>query len=156
MFLRCASDMLVANNTFHDLDGFAFSIGADSSNFSGSIGGLRIVNNIISLNGTGAKVFGLTTSLPDSVSIDHNLARTSGVYATLPDGRSTTQPDTFTSWTGFQAHGISGAPAFVDAGGHDYRLKSDSPAIDIGVRVAGVSDSWAGDGPDLGRYERLP
>jgi len=156
MFLRCASNMLVANNTLHDLDGFAFSIGADSSNFSGSIGGLRVVNNIISLTGTGAKVFGLTTSLPGSVSIDHNLARTSGVYATLSDGRSTSDAGTFTSWTGYQQHGISGAPSFVSASGHDYRLKSDSPAIDVGAKVAGVSDTWAGDGPDVGRYERLP
>ena len=156
MFLRCAADMVVAHNTFHDLDGFAFAIGADSANFSGSIGGLRIVNNIITLNGTGAKVFGLTTALPDSVEIDHNLARTSGVYATLADGRRTSDPATFSEWTGYQRHQDLSSPGFVDAGARDYRLKSTSPAVDAGIRVPGVSDTWAGEAPDLGRYERLP
>ncbi len=156
MFLRCAADMTVANNTFHELDGFVFSIGMDSSHFSGSIGGLRVINNIVSVTGTGAKIFGLTTSLPDSVSIDHNLARTSGSYASLADGRSTRDADTFTTWTGYQAHAVNGSPQFVDGGAHDYHLKSGSPAIDAGVRLAGVSDSWSGSAPDLGRYERAP
>ena len=110
MFLRCAADMLVANNTLYDIDGFVFSIGMDSSNFSGSIAGLRVVNNIISVTGTGAKVFGLTTALPSSVVIDHNLARTSGVYASLPDGRSTSDPATFHAWTGYQQHEVSASP----------------------------------------------
>jgi hypothetical protein len=48
------------------------------------------------------------------------------------------------------------APGFVDAAGQDCRLTSASPAIDVGIRVPGVTDTWAGDGPDLGRYERLP
>ena len=138
MFLRCAADMVVANNTFHDLDGFAFSIGADSANFSGSIGGLRIVNNIITLNGTGAKVFGLTTALPDSVSIDHNLARTSGVYATLADGRRTSDPPGRSAiGPAISGTGLSGPPDFVDGSGHDYRLEVSSPAIDAGTRVPG-------------------
>ena len=107
MFLRCALNMVVAHNTFHDVEGFVFSIGYDSANFSGAIDGLRVVDNIISLNGTGAKVFGLTSSLPASVRIDYDLARTSGVYATLADGRSTRDPAQFTQWTGYQSHGIS-------------------------------------------------
>ena len=156
MFLRCAADMVVAHNTFHDLDGFVFAIGTDSSNFSGSIAGLRVVNNIVSVTGTGAKVFGLTTALPDSVSIDHNLARTIGTYASLADGRSTSDPATFSTWTGYQRHGLSSSPGFVDGSAHDYRLKSTSPAVDAGVPVPGISDTWAGDAPDLGRFERLP
>ncbi len=132
MFLRCATNMVVANNTFDEVEGFVFSIGMDSSNFSGSIAGLKVVNNIVLETGTGAKVFGLTTALPDSVTIDHNLARTSGVYASLSDGRSTSDPDTFSTWTGYQQHGLSSSPDFVDAASHDYRLKSSSPAVDAG------------------------
>ncbi|MBX3029583.1 MAG: right-handed parallel beta-helix repeat-containing protein [Chloroflexi bacterium] len=154
MFLRCSTDMLVAHNTFHDLDGFAFAIGTDSANFSGSLDGLTIVNNIISFEGSGAKVFGLVTALPSSVTIDRNLTRTTGTYATLADGRKTSDPATFATWTGFQTHGISGDPRFRDAAGRDYRLRAASPAIDAGKRVPGVSDSWAGAAPDLGRYER--
>jgi len=156
MFLRCALGMVVAHNTFHDVEGFVFSIGYDSANFSGAIDGLRVVDNIISMNGTGAKVFGLTSSLPGSVQIDYNLARTSGVYATLADGRSTRSANQFEQWTGYQAHGVSAAPGFVDAASHDYRLSADSPAVDAGIPVAGISDSWSGQAPDLGRYERLP
>jgi len=91
-----------------------------------------------------------------TVDIDHNLARTNGVYASLSDGRSKSDPDTFTTWTGYQQHGLSSSPGFVDGSAHDYRLKSTSPAIDAGIRVPGITDTWAGDAPDLGRYERLP
>jgi parallel beta-helix repeat protein len=154
MFLRCARDMVVAHNTFHDLDGFVFSIGADSGTYSGAIDGLVVVNNIASMNGTGAKIFGIMTTPPASVRIDYNLARTSGNYATLADGRVTTDPALFASWTGYQAHGVAAVPGFVDPSGHDYRLQADSPAGDAGVVVAGISAPWTGSAPDIGRHER--
>jgi hypothetical protein len=146
--------MVVAHNTFHDLDGFVFSIGADSGTFSGAIDGLTVVNNIASMNGTGAKIFGIVTALPASVRIDFNLARTSGNYATLPDGRVTTDPAQFVAWTGYQAHGEAGAPSFVDPAAHDYRLQAGSPAVDAGMVVSGISSPWAGSAPDIGRHER--
>jgi hypothetical protein len=154
MFLRCAGDMVVAHNTFHDLDGFVFSIGSDSRNFSGAIDGLRILDNIVSMTGTGAKIFGIMSTLPATVVIDYNLTRTSGTFATMYDGRSTTEPATFTSWTGEQVHGVVAGPGFVDAAARDYRLTAGSVAIDAGVIVPGVSDPWVGAGPDIGRYER--
>jgi hypothetical protein len=103
------------------------------------------------MNGTGAKIFGIVTALPASVRIDFNLARTSGQYATLFDGRVTSDPAVFTVWTGYQVHGVRGAPSFVDAAGRDYRLRGDSPAVDA---VAGISAPVAGAAPDVGRYER--
>ncbi len=76
IFLRCGRDMLIAHNTFNDLEGFVFSIGYDSSRFSGVIDDLRIVDNIASMIGTGAKIFGIESTLPGNLQIDYNLART--------------------------------------------------------------------------------
>jgi parallel beta-helix repeat protein len=153
-FIRCGTNMIVANNTFVDIEGFVFSIGMDSSNFSGGIDGARIVNNLVSVTGTGARVFGLTTALPASVVIDYNLIRTTGQVTLMADGRSTNDMATFTSWTGYQVHGISADARFVDAANRDYRLTASSPAVDSALRVAGITDSWSGANPDIGRYER--
>ena len=155
MFLRCGEGMLVANNTFVDIEGFVFSIGSDSATYSGRIDGLRIANNVIDVTGTGAKVYGMVTAMPDSVRINGNLVRTCGKVATMPDGRRTTSLATFSSWTGYEARGISADPRFTDRAGRDYSLQSGSPAIDAGMVIADVSDVYSGTGPDLGRYERL-
>jgi hypothetical protein len=155
MFLRCGEGMLVANNTLVDLEGFVFSIGSDSRTYSGRIDGLRVLNNVIDVNGTGAKVYGLVTNLPASATVDHNLVRTTGNVATLPDGRKTTSQSTFTAWTGYDSHGIQAAPQFIDRAGRDYALSSDSPAVDAAKVVSGVSDVYSGSGPDMGALERL-
>jgi hypothetical protein len=154
VFIRCGDNMLVANNTFVDIEGFVFSIGYDSSNYSASIEGLRVVNNVVSMTQSGAKIFGLTTALPASVVIDYNLIRTAGQVASLSDGRVTSDMATFTEWTGYQVHGISADARFVDAANRDYRLTASSPAVDSALRLAGISDSWSGTDPDMGRYER--
>ena len=100
--------MLVANNTFVDLYGVVFVVGYDSANFSGSIDGMRIVNNIASMS-SGAKIFNVSTAL-STVTIDYNLAWTTGAYGSTPDGRSTTSAATFNSWTGYQANGVNKQP----------------------------------------------
>jgi parallel beta-helix repeat protein len=153
-FIRCGTDMLVANNTFVGIQGFVFSIGTESSRFAGALNGLQVVNNLVDVQNTGARVFGLTTSLPSSVRIDFNLARTSGQLAMLPDGRTTSDPATFTAWTGYQANGVSGDPRFVDSGSDDYAVRATSPAVDAGTRVAGITTAWSGSAPDIGRFER--
>jgi parallel beta-helix repeat protein len=153
-FIRCGTDMIVANNTFVGIEGFVFSIGTDSSRFSGALDGLEVVNNLVDVEATGARVFGLTTDLPSSVRIDYNLARTSGQLAMLPDGRSTSDPDTFTAWTGYQVHGLAGNPRFTDPGDEDYSLRATSPAVDAGTQVDGITDIFSGAGPDIGRFER--
>jgi parallel beta-helix repeat protein len=153
LFLRCATNMLVANNTFVDLDAFVFSFGG-SSKYAGGMDNLRVVNNVVSMTGTGAKVFGIVSALPTNAVIDHNLAITSGQIASLPDGRATTSLATFASWTGFETHGVATSAAFVDAAGRDYRLMGVSPAVDAGTDVRGITDSWSGLAPDMGRFER--
>ena len=58
--------------------------------------------------------------------------------------------------TPYEDHGVTGDPRFVDRAAHDYHLKSGSPAIDAGVAVSGVSDTWNGAAPDIGRFESTP
>ena len=45
-------------------------------------------------------------------------------------------------------------PQFVDDPSGDYRLGASSELIDVGVLVAGVTDTYGVGGPEIGRYER--
>jgi hypothetical protein len=51
------------------------------------------------------------------------------------------------------SHNIKQDPEFVDEGGNDYRLTSDSPCIDEGKKISGINDDYLGDGPDIGAFE---
>ena len=153
MILRCASSSLIANNTFDGLDTFAFYV-TGSGSFAGSIGGLRIENNIV-LRG---RSYSLGTALPGSLVIDHNLDFPGGSTAEYADhlafveGHGNTDSlAEFRSWTGFDAHGIQANPRLVDRAKHDYRLRAGSPAIDAGARI-GIA--YVGKAPDIGRFER--
>jgi hypothetical protein len=154
MVLRCASNTLIANNTFHDTQYFVFDISHNRGNWGGSTEGLQIVNNVIWVS-TG-KVYGIETDpLPSSVVIDHNLVYHSGTgYIATVMGRGATSLAAFRSMTGFEAHGLQAHPRFVDAAAHDYRLLPDSPAIDSGRYVSGVTEGSTGAGPDRGALER--
>ena len=57
---------------------------------------------------------------------------------------------------GFEEHGISAEPGFVDPAGGDFRLRPDSPAIDRGVRIPNINDDFAGSAPDIGAFEYRP
>ena len=148
MFLRCATNMLIAHNTFQGLL-FGFSLGSDSPTYSGKTDGMRIVNNIVDL-GSG-KPYGVVTDLPATVVINYNLVHGTSVVATWPGG-STTSLAMFTAMTGYEQQGRWGDPAFVSA--EDLHLTADSPAVDLGMVLPGVNDGWTGAGPDAGAYER--
>jgi parallel beta-helix repeat protein len=153
MVLRCASNTLVANNTFYDIQYFVFAISHNRSGWGGSIEGLRIVNNVISGS---AKVYGIDSEVPASVVIDNNVVQRtgSGHIATVYGYGGTTSWATFRSWTGFESRGQATDPRFVDVSANDYRLAADSPAVDRAMHVAGVTDTFHGAGPDVGFYER--
>jgi hypothetical protein len=44
-------------------------------------------------------------------------------------------------------------PRFFDLGAVDFRLQGDSPAIDHGVEIPGITDGFVGLAPDSGAYE---
>ncbi len=153
LILRCASNTLVANNTFYGLDSFVYDVTASAQSFGGSIDGLRIENNVAL--STGPKVYSIDSALPSSVTIDRDLAwNSSGGYIGYVYGHGNTSSlATVTSWTGIEKTGIQADPGFVDGAAADFDLASGSPAIDRGLLIPGVTDGYLGGGPDLGRYE---
>ena len=44
-------------------------------------------------------------------------------------------------------------PRFVDPAGLDYRLQSNSPAVDAGKVIPGYTDGYVGTAPDIGAFE---
>ena len=153
LILRCASRMLVANNTFDDLDRFVFDVTAKDQPLAGPVDGLRIANNIAVSRAD--KVFSIDSALPSSVRIDRNLAynRRGGYVAYVVDRGNTRSLGEFTAWTGFERTGLSADPRFRDPRRRDYRLSRGSPAIGRGLRIRGVTPRSRGR-PDLGRYPR--
>lgn len=154
MVLRCASNTLVANNTFHDIQYFVFDLSHNKGSWGGSIEGLQVVNNAVWI--ASGKVYGIETALPASVTVDHNLVINAGTgYLATVAGRGGTRDlATFRGWTGLEIHGIQADPGFVDAAKFDFRLRADSPGVDTGRFVAGVTEGYAGAAPDRGAFER--
>ena len=82
----------------------------------------------------------------------------------------TTNPDIYVKWAnvrydsreqwvkarGFEKHGISVEPGFVDPASGDFHLKPDSPCIDAGVRIPNINDDFTGRAPDMGCFEFTP
>ncbi len=58
------------------------------------------------------------------------------------------------SATGFEAGGRAGDPLFVNAAAGDWSLAAGSPALDGGMRLPGINDTFAGAAPDIGAHER--
>lgn len=63
---------------------------------------------------------------------------------------------TFSAATNQEPDGLVGAPNLVDAAGGDFRLRSDSAAIDRGEPLPGINDGYVGTRPDLGAFEFDP
>jgi hypothetical protein len=153
LYLRCASNMLIANNTFHNLDWWVYAIDLGSTTYSGAIDGIKIVNNIHQMNSS--KIYGFGANIPlSTMTIDYNLDYNPGnLIATMygKTGMSTTAAMATT--TGKQTHGVNAAPGFVNAGSRDYRLTSSSAAINEGTVWSPVTNGYNGTAPDMGRHE---
>lgn len=133
LILRCASEMVVANNTLDDLDKFAIDVTAAARSFGGSIEGLRVISNI-AVSGAD-KLLSIDSALPPSVVIDDNLVfNRAGGYVGYVFGRGNTRSlSTFVAWTGRQASGIQTDPLFLDPAGADYRLRAATPRATWGA-----------------------
>jgi parallel beta-helix repeat protein len=156
LILRCASSSLVAHNTFDALDNFVYDLSHNRGEYGASIEGLRILNNIHVYG----RVYVIENDLPVSVIIDHNLlynpgsASQYGEYLAYVDGFGNTDSlAEFTSWTGYEQHGMCVNPLFVAYAQRNYALTAASPAIDAGVIL---SEPFLGLAPDLGRFEFIP
>ena len=135
LILRCASSSLIANNTFSDLDDFVYYL-TQSGAFAGSIGSLRILNNIQAQ--TSAKVYSFDAGLPSTMQVDYNLSynASSGSIAWVSGLGNTGSLSTFRTWTGYDLHGRQGKPLFIDS---LLRVASTSPAIDHGTGISGIT-----------------
>jgi len=152
MVLRCASNMLVANNTFAGLQGFVFDLSSGSGAFGGSIDGLRILNNVASISD--GDIYKIETPLPEGVVLDYNLMNDTAP-APFADVMGTDYHTlaSFAASIGQEAHGIAADPLFVFAAAHDYHLAAASPAIDSGMILLGITDGFTGKAPDRGYAE---
>jgi hypothetical protein len=151
LILACASNSLFAYNTLDGFDVSALSIVyMPNYSYQGSLDGLRVEDNVFISNGPAVYYL---DSVPASVTLDYNLAwnRSGGSLAYLV-GSGSKSWSLMRSSTGFETHGLSLDPRFLDGSGHDYHLGATSPAIDAGVLV-GVDDASLGGAPDLGRFE---
>jgi parallel beta-helix repeat protein len=155
VLIACGADSLVANNTLDGFDVAAVSVVSPEGNpFGGSLDGLRVANNI--LRSDGQPLYYLS-HLPSTVEVDGNLLWNSSAGLAYVEGSgSAADLATLQAWTGLEAHGLNADPRFVDAEDGDYRPESDSPAIDRGGRVDGVTDAFVGLAPDVGCYEASP
>ena len=152
MVLRCARGMVVAHNTFDSLTWWAMQLTNKSSSFGNSVAGLTVANNIV----RGIKIFHINTALPASVDLDYNLVWAPDKDVAYVAGHGYTKAlSEFRRWTGYETHGLSAAPDFVDRVAHRYQLSAGSPAIDRGV-VGVVNETFFGSAPDMGRYEYQP
>lgn len=75
------------------------------------------------------------------------------IYSTLQE---------LTAGTGLEAHGVVGAPAFVDSAHANYHLLQGSPGIDVGTLIRGINTPYwtvgrqlmySGLAPDAGAFE---
>ena len=55
--------------------------------------------------------------------------------------------------TSFQTNLTTNNPMFVDPENADFRLLENSPAIDYGTHIPGITDAYIGAAPDAGAYE---
>jgi len=149
LILRCASSSLIANNTFFDLDDFVYYV-TQGGAFAGSIGSLRILNNIAAQPDT--KIYSLQGALPSTLVIDYNLTynASGGSIAWVSAFGNTPLLSVFGSWTGYDRHGRQGDPRILDGQMH---IAGTSPAIDHGTAISGVTGSVLGAAPDIGRWE---
>ena len=88
-----------------------------------------------------------------TVSFDYD-----ALYTTLPGKFVRWERKTYGSLAEFQAagyeeHGLSVDPGFIDEGNADFRLRVDSPLVDRGVHIPGINDGFLGAAPDIGAHE---
>ncbi len=153
MYLRCAGNMLIAHNTFQNLDFWVYAIDRASTSYSGAIDGIRIINNVVSMNS--GKIYSIGANVPMSTyTFDYNLDYNPGHTIAFVSGVGTaTTTAQFTAQTGKQAHGVNAAPSFVNGSAYDFRLTSSSSAINKATNLTGVTGPYVGTAPDIGRFE---
>jgi parallel beta-helix repeat protein len=159
---RAAPNVMIVNNTFYDNAEWGVEIGSPGGTSPGAL----VLNNIFQRNGCRrnpgacrAEGGGSTPGGPNGIGVlNENVAPLEGVRSTCGyvAGFNVTV-DAYGFKTPRNVYDVIADPAFVDADGGDFRLRSGSPAIDAGstgVGSIGLGGSTAPDGrPDSGRID---
>lgn len=104
--------------------------------------------------GTAHALYNTNTDQP--MDVDYDLFWNQGTASLIRWG--TTRYDTLASFsaaTGLNRNGIAADPLLLDPEGRDFTPSESSPAVDAGLIMPGINDSFSGEGPDLGAHERL-
>jgi parallel beta-helix repeat protein len=153
LLFACMSDSEVANNVLHGFDQELIAVvRSPGYAFQGSLDRLRIRNNLLISEGANLYYF---QDVPASVTIDRNLIwnRKNDAMAYVVGVGAIRGYASLRSRLGFERNGVSGDPRVVDLAGRDYHLRASSPAIDRGIVISGLTSSYRGSAPDIGRYE---
>jgi parallel beta-helix repeat protein len=152
IILRCGAGMLIANNSFYDMDYYVYDIDTGGGH-AASIAGFRILNNVNYQLAN--KIYALVTSLPSDAIIDYNVSFTVpfAPFASVPGNGNVTSIASFRSLTGQDTHGNFANPLYANIAGQDFHLTAGSPALNAGTPIAGVTDGYIGRAPDDGAYE---
>jgi hypothetical protein len=126
--------------------------GAPAVHPSGVYSNMHFANNILGAKGA-ATVSDDAGESATGNTFDYDLLTTD--YAALFRWKNTNYSSlsSLRSATGFEMSGRSGDPMFVSSASGDYRLQSDSPAIDGALRLPGINDAFSGAAPDMGAWE---
>jgi hypothetical protein len=117
--------------------------------------GVTILNNIFLDNAGDQIAFSDEGGPVDDIVSDHNvywrsdrgdrlLRFFSDYFADLPDYRAA---------SGLDGASLKADPRLIAPAENNYELMADSPAVDAGVAVPGVTDDSAGAAPDIGVHE---
>lgn len=146
--LRCARNMLVANNTLYNLTDWTYWI-ETRSQYAANIDGLRILNNIAQQSH--ALIYAMS-GVPSSVTIDNNDNYTTSPYAKTDRGQLWTLTSVQAT-LGIDRHSVYANPRLINPTTDNFSLTSTSPAIDRGTYISGVTTNSTGSAPDAGDRE---
>ncbi|MFQ6099424.1 MAG: right-handed parallel beta-helix repeat-containing protein, partial [Armatimonadota bacterium] len=136
VMLHGGSDNVVANNVIVDAGGYAVEVAPIREPVTGNL----VRRNIIVCDGDRAFVYRCTRWLEGAVHFALNLVWPRGAPARVDLGRGGARYDDWETWqdAGLDEGSKVADPRFKDA--DDYRLRDDSPALDMGFTPIPVGD----------------
>lgn len=116
--------------------------------------GVTILNTILAENAGDQLAFSREGGPLGGIQSDHNLFwREDGNRLIRWDDQYFADLSAYQAESGFDRHSLMTPPGFMNPDQGDFRLRPDSPALDSGVVVPGITDDAAGQAPDIGALE---
>jgi hypothetical protein len=165
------------NTRTSQIDGYTASALKINSGYATPIGPLFLYHNTFLSEAPGTDALALLNPGESTVITARNNVVAGTQYALYKvnpvvldldwDDLHTTDPSRFVRWegaqladlaalqafTGQETNGLSVPPLLVDPAGGDFTPRFDSPLVDRGIVIPGISDGFAGAAPDIGAIE---